>query len=129
MQEKEKKIFSFIERRKSFKHALNGIKIIFQTQPNFWIHIIITIAVVFWGLYFQITQFEWVAIVLSVGMVLTAEAFNTAIEFDMDLTSPNYHPYAKYTKDCAAAATLISSIIVVIVGLIIFIPKILIFFN
>jgi diacylglycerol kinase len=62
---------------------------------------------------------------MAIGFVLVAECFNTAIEFDIDLTSPDYHPYAKYTKDVAAGAVLIASISAAIVGLIIFVPKFL----
>jgi diacylglycerol kinase len=67
---------------------------------------------------------EWLFIAISTGAVLSAEAFNTAIEIDIDLTSPEYHPYARDTKDVAAGAVLITSIMALIIGLIIFIPKI-----
>ena len=63
-------------------------------------------------------------LILTSGFVLAAEAFNTAIEIDIDLTSPDFHPYAKDTKDVAAAAVLISAITAMIVGLFIFIPYI-----
>lgn len=59
-------------------------------------------------------------LVLVGGFVLTAEAFNTAIEIDIDLTSPQYHPYARDTKDVAAGAVLISSVTALIVGVFIF---------
>lgn len=59
-------------------------------------------------------------LVIATGFVLTAESFNTAIEIDIDLTSPNYHPYARDTKDVAAGAVLISAITALIVGIIIF---------
>ena len=58
------------------------------------------------------------------GFVIIAEAFNTAIEIDIDLTSPEYHPYARDTKDVAAAAVSLSVIMAGIIGLIIFLPKI-----
>jgi undecaprenol kinase len=61
--------------------------------------------------------------------VLVAESFNTAMEIDIDLTSPQYHPYARDTKDVAAGAVLLAVIGAVIVGGIIFIPKILLFIN
>ena len=79
------------------------------------------------GFVFNISQTEWLFVVMSIGAVLTAEAFNTALEFDIDLTSPQYHEYAKYTKDVAAGAVLITSTMAVIVGLMIFLPKIFLF--
>lgn len=120
----KKKDFNVIRRAKSFTHATRGISLILQTQENFWIHIVATIVTLFLSIRYNISVSEWVAIVSVIGLVLVSEAFNTAIEIDIDLTSPNYHPYAKDTKDVAAGAVLISSIISLVVGLIIFIPKI-----
>ena len=62
---------------------------------------------------------------LAAGFVLTTEAINTAIEIDINLTSPQFHPYARDTKDVAAAAVLISALTAVIIGLTIFIPHLL----
>ena len=59
-------------------------------------------------------------IIFAAGLVLVAEAFNTAIEIDMNLTSPEHHPYAKDTKDVAAGAVLISSVVAAVVGILIF---------
>jgi diacylglycerol kinase len=61
-------------------------------------------------------------LVFAGGFVLVAEAFNTAIEIDIDLTSPEYHPYAKDTKDVAAGAVLIAACTAALIGLIIFVP-------
>jgi diacylglycerol kinase len=61
-------------------------------------------------------------IIIAIGSVLAAEAFNTAIEIDINLTSPNQHPYAKDTKDVAAGAVLITSIFALIIGLLVFVP-------
>ena len=63
-------------------------------------------------------------LLFAVGFVLVSEAFNTAIEIDIDLTSPDFHPYARDTKDAAAAAVLLSAFTALAVGLIIFLPKI-----
>ncbi|MEI8123705.1 MAG: diacylglycerol kinase family protein [bacterium] len=75
---------------------------------------------IFLGFYFGITQSEWISLIIVAGLVLVSEAFNTAIEIDIDLTSPDFHPYAKDTKDVAAGAVLISAIIAIIVGILIF---------
>ena len=124
----EKRAFSIVKRTKSFKHALNGLKIFIKTTHNAWIHLFVGVIVVYLGFYFHITTTEWLFLVLVITMVIAAECFNTAIEFDIDLTSPEYHPYAKYTKDVSAGAVLLASIGAVVVGLIIFIPKFILFF-
>ena len=120
----EKQIFSLVRRGESFKDAVNGLRVFIKTTHNAWIHGFFAILAIYLGFYFHISTTEWLFIVLTIGLVLMAEAFNTALEFDMDLTSPEFHPYAKYTKDIAAGAVLIMSFIAVIIGLIIFVPKI-----
>jgi diacylglycerol kinase (ATP) len=125
MEEKKldtKEEFSLIKRAKSFTHAGRGVWIFVKTTHNAWIHIVIFAIALILGLFFQISMGEWIALVITGGFVLAAEAFNTAIEIDMNLTSPEYHPYARDTKDVAAGAVLIAAIISVIVGLLVFIP-------
>ena len=124
----EKKRFSIVARAKSFKHAFRGIGIIFKTQHNAWIHTVVGILVIVLGFIFCINEAEWGLLILSMAAVIAAEGFNTAIEIDIDLTSPEYHPYARDTKDIAAGAVLLTVIGAIIVGLIIFLPKILSFF-
>ncbi len=121
----EKQVFSIVKRVQSFEHAGNGIRIFLKTTHNAWVHITAAVIVIWFGFIFNVTQTEWLFIILSMGFVLTAEAFNTALEFDIDLTSPEYHEYAKYTKDVAAGAVVIASITASIIGLIIFVPKFL----
>lgn len=116
----EVKKFSVIKRAKSFLHAERGIYIFIKTTHNAWIHILVLIFTVILGFYFKITNIEWIVLTIVGGIVLAAEAFNTAIEIDIDLTSPEYHPYARDTKDVAAAAVLISAVMALIVGLLIF---------
>ena len=112
--------FSIIKRAKSFTHAGRGLWIFLKTTHNAWIHLVVFLIVILLGLYFNITHVEWMVLVLTGGLVIISEAFNTAIEIDIDLTSPGYHPYARDTKDVAAGAVLISAIIAVIVGILIF---------
>jgi len=121
----EKKRFSIVARAKSFKHAFRGIGIIFKTQHNAWVHAFVGILVVVLGFTYSINEAEWGLLVLCMAAVLTAEGFNTALEIDIDLTSPDYHPYARDTKDVAAGAVLLTVVGAVIVGLIVFLPKIL----
>ncbi len=121
----EKEAFNIVKRAKSFVHASRGIAVFIKTTHNAWLHLLVTIIVVYLGFHFNISTTEWLFLVFAIGFVLVAECFNTAFEFDIDLTSPEYHPYAKYTKDVAAGAVLIASITSAIIGLIIFLPRII----
>jgi diacylglycerol kinase (ATP) len=117
--------FSLVKRAKSFTHATRGMKVLLKTTHNAWVHIaILALACIAGGL-FHISRTDWMMLVLAAGFVLAAEAFNTAIEIDMDLTSPKYHPYARDTKDVAAGAVLIASIAALIIGLFIFVPHLI----
>ena len=124
-----KEEFSLLKRLRSFSHAGRGLLILFKTTHNLWIHIVFFIFAIILGLYFDISKTEWLFIFLVSGFVFSAEAFNTAIEIDINLTSPSYHPYAKDTKDVAAAAVLISAITAFLVGLFIFAPYVLEMFG
>ncbi len=107
-------------------NAWRGIKIMFKDQYNIWIHTLIFGLVMIAGVYYGITLLEWIFILFAAGMVFAAEAFNTAIEIDMNLTSPEFHPHARDTKDVAAGAVLITAIVAAAVGIIIFLPRIVI---
>jgi len=123
----EKKRFSIVARAKSFVHAFRGLHILIRSTHNSWIYLFFAILTICLGFILKISNIEWILLVFAIGFVFVAEAFNTAIEIDINLTSPNYHPYARDTKDVAAGAVLISVFIAIIVGLIIFLPKILAF--
>lgn len=112
--------FSLIKRAKSFSHAGRGVWLFVKTTHNAWIHIVLLIIAVALGFYFHISHIEWMMLAFAAGIVLTAEAINTAIEIDIDLTSPEYHPYAKDTKDVAAGAVLIAAVTAAIIGVFIF---------
>lgn len=124
----EKK-FSLLKRAESFTHAGRGIYVYLRSTHNSWLHIFAFILVILASLFFNITKIEWMMVLIVSGIVFISEAFNTAIEIDMDLTSPNFHPYAKDTKDVAAGAVLISAILAVVVGVMIFTPYIEVWLN
>ena len=86
------------------------------------IHIIITVLVVFTGLFFRISKFEWLSLIITIGMVIGAEVINTSIEALTDLASPKKCELARIAKDCSAGAVLVLAVTAVIVGLVIFIP-------
>lgn len=126
---KEREAFSVVKRAKSFTHAFRGIRVFISSTHNSWIHLALTVVAIILGIFFCITSTEWMILTISIGFVFCAEAFNTAIEFDIDLTSPEYHPYARDTKDVAAGAVLISAVVSIIIGLIIFLPKIIVYLK
>lgn len=129
MVSKENKKFSIIARIKSATHAWRGLKILIKTTHNMWGHIFFGLLAIYLGFVLHISQTEWLFIVFVIALVLIVEALNTAFEIDIDLTSPEYHPYARDTKDVAAGAVLLSVFLAIIVGLIIFLPKIFLKFN
>jgi diacylglycerol kinase len=113
----------FKQRLTSFKYAFNGLSNLVKTQPNARIHLLVMAAVLVAGILLQLTFTEWAILLLTIGLVLAAEAFNTALEYLTDLVSPDYHPLAGKTKDVAAAAVLIAAITAVLVGIFLFLPK------
>ncbi len=121
MEEKQQDTqFSMVKRMRSFTHAWRGVWVYLKIAHNSWIHLTILAIAVFLGIYFHIQYFDWMLLAFAGGLVLMAEAFNTAIEIDMDLTSPEYHPFVHDTKDVAAGAVLIASITAAIIGIGIF---------
>lgn len=108
----------------SFRYAFCGICEAYKGEQNLKIHTVIAVLVVIFGFVFQISYLEWFVCLILVGLVLMAEFFNTAIEYVVDLASPNIHPLAKLAKDTASAGVLMMAIISAIIGLIIFVPKV-----
>jgi len=109
----------------SFRYAFAGIRYLLWTQRNAKIHCAIGVLAVALGLLLRIGQAEWLALVLVIALVLLTEGFNTAIEAAVDLASPDYHPLAKIAKDVSAGTVLLAAIAAVVVGLIIFLPRLL----
>lgn len=115
--------------RDSFKYAWCGIVQSYRGEQNLKIHTFIAILVIIFGFFLKISYFEWLICLLLIGLVLMSEFYNTAIEYVVDLASPKIHPLAKAAKDTASAGVLMLSIISAIVGLIIFVPKIIDFIG
>ena len=112
-------------RLRSFGHAFRGLKVLLQTQLNARIHAVATVLVVAAGLLLRISPAEWALIVLAIAGVWTAEALNTAIEFLVDLVSPDPHPLAGKAKDVAAGAVLAAAIGSAVIGGFVFGPHLL----
>ena len=112
-------------RLRSFGHAFRGLMLLLGTQPNARIHALATVLVLAAGALFGISPVEWALIALAVLCVWATEALNTAIEFLVDLVSPELHPLAAKAKDVAAGAVLVAAIGSLIVGILVFGPYIL----
>ena len=121
---REKK-FSITNRMRSFVHAGRGIWLFFKTTHNAWLDVAVLLVAVTAGGDFQISLTDWMFLTFAAALVFSAEEFNTAIEIDMDLTSPEFHPYARDTKDVTAGAVLIAGIAAFIIGVFIFGPYVL----
>jgi diacylglycerol kinase len=95
------------------------------TQWNFRIHLVAGLGAICLGCYFRISAIEWLFLIAAIASVLCAEALNTALERTVDLIGPERHPVARDAKDLAAAGVLIASLCSLIVGVILFGPRLL----
>ena len=121
--------FTLQKRLKSFKYAFNGIWLLISREHNAWIHCFAALCVIIAGFIVQLNIMEWIAVTFAIGMVLSAEAVNSSIEALADFVSPEYSEAIKRTKDLAAGAVLILAITAAAVGLMIFIPKLYLYFQ
>ena len=117
--------FSVSARIRSFRFALRGIAATLTTQHNAWIHAAATTAAVVAGLVLGIDRTEWLAVVLAIMAVWTAEGLNTAFEALCNVASPEFHPLVERAKDVAAGAVLIAAIGAAVVGALVFGPRLL----
>ncbi|WP_445506328.1 diacylglycerol kinase family protein [Niallia sp. 03190] len=108
----------------SFRLALSGIKTAIISERNVKIHLIISIIVIVLGSYYNVSVTEWLVLFIVMGLVIAMEIMNTALERVVDLVTKEYHPLAKEAKDIAAGAVFIAALLSIVIGLIIFIPKI-----
>ena len=109
----------------SFAHAVDGISYTVNHERNFRIEICFAIAVSIASYLFKVTIIEWCILILTIGIVLALEIINTAIERSVDLVTKQYAELAKIAKDASAGAVLVMSFISVIIGILIFLPRIL----
>lgn len=123
MKKKNKKLIN------SFKCAIQGIIQAMKTERNVKIHITIMILVIISGIVFKIAKQEWITCIILFGLVISLELVNSAIETTVDIAMPEINEKAKNAKDIAAGAVLVSSISSAIIGLTIFIPKIIEFIK
>lgn len=109
---------------KSFSYAFDGIKTAFKNEPNLRVHLFFAIIAITLGIILKLKPLELAIIFLTISLVITLELINTMIEALVDLVSPEIKPTAKIAKDVAASAVLVSAITSIVIGLLIFIPRI-----
>jgi diacylglycerol kinase (ATP) len=109
----------------SFRYAFAGLGYLLWTQRNAKIHSALGLAAIALGFILGLDRFEWLVLTLTIAIVLAAEGINTALEAVVDLASPDYHPLAKIAKDVGAGTVLLTAIAAVIVGLLLFLPRLL----
>ena len=105
----------------SFTYPIKGLKYAYRNEQNLVVDVGIAIIVILCGLIFRISGFEWAILALTIGLVISCAV--------VDLITEEYHPLAKVAKDTSASAVFIFAIVAVVVGLIIFLPKIIMLFR
>ena len=109
----------------SFRHAFDGVFDTIRSERNMQIHIIMMSIVIIMGIILHLTIIVWSICFILFALVIGGELINTSLEAIVDLASPEYHPLAKKAKDTAAGAVLICAIFAAVIGLLLFVPKLL----
>lgn len=114
----------FTGRLKSFKFAIEGALKLITTEHSIMVQCFLGITVTIAGFYFDISKTEWLVQTLAVGLVLSIEGLNTAVEKIADFIHPNFHERIGFIKDIAAGAVFFAALTAIVLGLIIYIPYI-----
>ena len=112
-------------RVKGVKYALKGAIILLRTEASIQVQFIIASILTIAGFYYEISATEWMFQIFSIGLIMSLEGLNTAVEEIADFIHPKFHNKIVIIKDLAAGAVLIAAITATIVGLIIYVPKII----
>ena len=110
---------------KSFKYSIEGLKYAYKYEQSMLIHVIATICVLLANIFFQVSGIEWLITLLAIGMVLSAELINSAIEAVEVLVTLEEHPLAKIAKDCSSAATFVLACMAGLIGIVVYVPYIM----
>jgi diacylglycerol kinase (ATP) len=111
-------------RLKSVTYAFKGAIKLITTEHSVMVQFSLGIIMAIAGFYFEITRTEWLFQVLAIGLVMSVEGLNTAVEKIADFVHPNYHERIGFIKDIAAGAVFFAAITAIIIGLIIYMPRI-----
>ena len=114
----------FVKVIRSFGYAGKGIFLFFRSPSNAWLHVAALILVTSTGFFLHISGNEWISIAIACSSVIACEMLNTSIELLTDMVMPGYNKKAGKVKDIAAGAVLVTALGALVVGLVIFLPKI-----
>ena len=114
---------------KSFTYAFNGLKLCFASEVNFKVHVLLATTTLLLGIVFRISNTEWLAIIFSIAFVIALEMINTAIEKLCDVVNAAFDPGIKKVKDITAGAVLVAAVGSLVIGVIIFLPKIIVYIK
>ena len=109
----------------SFKYSFEGLVYAYRNEQSLFIHVCMTILVIILGLLLKLERYEWLFLFIIIGLILSTELMNTAIETTIDLICKEFNVKAKIAKDTASASVFVLAIIAVVGGIYIFLPKIL----
>lgn len=110
---------------RSFGYAGAGLRHLLRSQRNARIHLVLSLAAIGLALWLGLSTTEWAVLALTIGLVFTAEAFNTAVEAVVDRIGPEAHPLSKIAKDTAAAGVLLAALTAIGVAVFLFGPRLL----
>lgn len=119
----QKKESFLINRLKSVGYAFKGMVLLIKTESSIKIQVVIAVVMTIAGFYFEISKTEWIAQIAMIGLIMSIEGMNTAVEYISDFIHPDHHPKIGLIKDVAAGAVFIAAITAVIIGGIIYLPK------
>ena len=122
---KQKGIAKFIN---SFKYPIKGLWYAYRNEQNLAVDVGVAIIVSDLAIVLKVNGYEAALLALTIGLVISGELINTAFEAVVDLVTEEYHPLAKVAKDTAAAAVFVLALAAVVVGIVIFVPKIIVLF-
>lgn len=117
--------FSLKSRLGSFRFAVNGLLLLLKNEHNSRIHLLAAIIAIIMGIIMKLDHYEWSLLIIVIGAVFLTELLNSSIESLADLIDPEFNELIMRAKDYSAAAVLISAIVAIVVGGLIFIPKFL----
>jgi diacylglycerol kinase len=109
---------------RSFTFSIAGLKYAYKYEQSMLIHVIATILVITANILLKVQALEWLVTIIAIGMVLSAELINTAIEAIVDMVTLEFHPLAKIAKDCGSAATFVLAVMAAAIGCFVYIPYI-----
>lgn len=109
---------------KSFKYSFKGLAIVFKEEQNFRIHLIFVVFVVVFMILFKVSVIEVLILIICMALVIIAELINSIFERIVDILKPRIHSYAEVVKDMMAATVLVAAVAAIVIGLVIFAPKI-----